>query len=562
MSRDSNAGSLHKQLIEALVKQPEKHGPGFLPAKKLNDILTEDALREELTTGSLKKRIKTRIKTRNWKPAPSPEEANERVQKVFGKSPGVGPEKSKPRTYLKIMAILLLIERQHKIRSFLKHQLHDEDLPLIPVAKGSWELRCKKHPDTPLSCFKKWSGDSIRKFAEWQWTVLAPHFSQGERKRFEPLQTLPFTKWERVEKGGTSSVYKARIHPDHHNFHDMDSDNSTSSPVTVTFAISHNPRQDQPSQHSDPNVFAIKRLDNHAAKLNFRKEVGALKKVSRSSHRHIISLLASYEHHENCYLIFPWAETDLSKFWQTNTEYGTQDMERWIAVQCQGLADGLATIHREKTTSMDSLMRQNTAVREYYDETGELPGGLRLFGRHGDIKPENILWFPPTRGSYNHKGTLKIADFGSAELSTKPGVPKECGTGSSMYQPPEASPEFAEATLPKSSYDIWSLGCLYLEFTAWWFGGPQLVGEFLEKRLTPENLPVKSLVDVPSFFTIQQDGETSASSRQGPSAQRVGLKKSVLQVCNHFFATGSLVPENQTMALKPVSKVCNDNTTS
>ncbi|KAH7268549.1 hypothetical protein B0J15DRAFT_578735 [Fusarium solani] len=50
----------------------------------------------------------------------------------------------------------------------------------------------------------------------------------------------------------------------------------------------------------------------------------------------------------------------------------------------------------------------------------------QLFGRHGDIKPENILWFSgPRPFTENYKGILKITDFGIAEFSTKPAVDRK-----------------------------------------------------------------------------------------------------------------------------------------
>jgi serine/threonine protein kinase len=111
--------------------------------------------------------------------------------------------------------------------------------------------------------------------------------------------------------------------------------------------------------------------------------------------------------------------------------------------QCLGMADGLKKIHHHRSWSKVS--------------GSESPDGERLGGKnrgqHGDIKPENILW-------YDSDDRLVIADFGPARLHSSNAV-------SLTYRPPEA-----DLDVPLlQRYDVWSLGCLYLEFITWYLVG-------------------------------------------------------------------------------------------
>jgi serine/threonine protein kinase len=126
----------------------------------------------------------------------------------------------------------------------------------------------------------------------------------------------------------------------------------------------------------------------------------------------------------------------------------------------------------------------------------DIPGSQeKRYGRHGDLKPENILWFPDADG-----GTLKISDFGLADYSTinsKSYLPKSRVATSMSYRPPECD---IEGGIVGPSYDIWTLGCLYLEFTTWLLGGWQLVKDFEMKRMSYDPLWFDMKTD--TFFEL------------------------------------------------------------
>jgi serine/threonine protein kinase len=200
-----------------------------------------------------------------------------------------------------------------------------------------------------------------------------------------------------------------------------------------------------------------------------------LKKFSNPAHPHLISLLATYEQFKSYFLIFHWAEADLRRYWRDVNPTPSMDKETvlWVAKQCKGIAHGVVTIH-QYTTSSPELQPQPSN---------------QVFGHHGDIKPENVLWFPDPDHETTKRGSLKLSDFGLAEFSLHHTVsmqPKSSFATSPPYRAPEIDLEGTGAI--GRSYDIWTLGCLYLEFITWLLGGWDLVDIFAFKRMEPDPL--------------------------------------------------------------------------
>lgn len=155
----------------------------------------------------------------------------------------------------------------------------------------------------------------------------------------------------------------------------------------------------------------------------------------------------------------------------------------WVAEQCGGIADGVMRIHQyDSSESLSSL-----ASKKQF-----------MFGSHGDIKPQNILWFPdPGASSRIVGGTLKLSDFGLADLKEEEAKPASSRAVSPSYRAPESDlPDFR----PGRSYDIWTLGCLYLEFITWLLGGWQLVNEFTNRRQAPDKIWFDMSTD--TFFEV------------------------------------------------------------
>jgi len=221
-----------------------------------------------------------------------------------------------------------------------------------------------------------------------------------------------------------------------------------------------------------------------------------LKRFSANPNRHLISLLATYEIFGHVHLIFDWADADLSSYWEQilcNPVPGLRTT-RWVARQCLGISSGIVEIQRQLT--------DKNRWNEHDESDDEMKGrqGMEtLFQHHGDIKPRNILWFkngPDPEGM----GILVITNFGRAEIKWDNSRPAT--NPSLIFSPTYCAPErhIPGASIGRSC-DIWSLGCVYLEFLTWLLGGWNLVSEFAIARQTTEPAVLNGKLD--RFFQLE-----------------------------------------------------------
>jgi serine/threonine protein kinase len=264
--------------------------------------------------------------------------------------------------------------------------------------------------------------------------------------------------------------------------------------------------------------------------------------LRRLNHPHLISLLATYQHIGHFHLIFPWAECDLRTYWEIKVPNPLHDMETllWTAMQCEGIAEGLDSVHHHPTSSMSSILQgfssrsftRFPALMTPMTPSPLSPGASRrpgitkprnsrlVFGRHGDIKPTNLLWFPDHIDA-NSKGTIKICDFGAGEFSTDASSKLSSNSiaHTPSYRPPES--DFPDYTVT-DSWDIWTLGCLYLEFITWFMGGSKLLDEFKVNRGKSSSGPCRTN----AFFEIVRDPE----SNEIIQPQKARVKETVSEV--------------------------------
>ncbi|KAK3338661.1 kinase-like domain-containing protein, partial [Lasiosphaeria hispida] len=460
----------------------------FIPRRKLIQIVNKNSIKKELT---------------NIEPAtPSSPDQVHAYQ-----TPGAP---RKPESFRKIMAILVLIGKPSKIRLFLEEGVSDADLPLfkqhIPNSSmPRWELRgARGDPKKIIRCFHGWKHRALSEFERRQWRVLTAFFALGARKEVTTgghgygkcpriinhwvlgdSVVLPFISQEEFgSPGGCGQVMKVKIHPDHHAFN--------------------------PLYSSNPNVFAVKRLKSKKRE-DFDREISMLKRISGDfEHGHLIVLSATYKHRGFYHLIFPWADADLVGYWEGIEPSPDRSITRarWLARQCRGLADALATIHRFPTFTNDSLLAGASPTSPNISRPRPKPNAPRkeatrkiLFGFHRDIKPPNILWFPGGSKSSDDLGTLKITDFGIAEF-TRDGTSSRQQLGNS---PPYRAPEVdVPDAILGPSYDIWALGCVYLEFVAWYLRGWKGVQHFETERSTLDSHRAYRGIKTPTFFTVDK----------------------------------------------------------
>jgi serine/threonine protein kinase len=228
----------------------------------------------------------------------------------------------------------------------------------------------------------------------------------------------------------------------------------------------------------------------------FKKEVDVLKMLeSQNPHLNLIQLLATFKQGDKYHLIFPWAQGNLRKYWEENEnpEFDKSTV-MWSLEQMAGITNALMNVH---TFTPKFPHDGKSGVRLTGAAKLSVEAGEEKYGRHGDIKPENILWFKDEPLDPHGNGVLKLADFGLGRFhgrDSRSGLSPSGIRASPTYEPPEC-----HLHLPVSrSYDIWSLGCVLLEFVTWLIKGNSEINRFSEFRGTVNIYGI----DDDNFFTI------------------------------------------------------------
>jgi serine/threonine protein kinase len=176
--------------------------------------------------------------------------------------------------------------------------------------------------------------------------MLAPFFSRddcGDVKHYtlEDHHIMPFVAPENGQnedadrRGGYGKVLMVRIHKDHHNFRD---------------------------QKLCGRGFAIKQQLYETDREAFKREISILKRFSgERSHKHIVSLLATYEQFRKFHLVFYRAEGDLFTYWKELELHPVFDHRNvtWMAEQCGGIVEALLKLHRHLTSNKHPVIRED-----------------------------------------------------------------------------------------------------------------------------------------------------------------------------------------------------------
>ncbi|KAF6794282.1 FAD binding domain protein [Colletotrichum sojae] len=455
---DLDAGlALGQSLIRICERNEDllKHSEGFLPEGTLTGLLQPARVREEL---------------RVQFPQDDPRELDRLAKRVcYGDVANT--------SYRRVFAISCMVDDLATLKVLLEPEtgICDGDLPL--KKHGGVSFRKNSAPHASLRCFHGWDHRKIKLFDDYQWTVLAPVLGElsGDCPTFDHRMVLPLTfrsdPSEEGGNGGFSDVFKVRLHPQHHVF----------SP--------HDP------ESGDDEIF--------------EQELRMLGKFnSGNTHPHIVSLLTAWRQGEYSYFLFPWADSDLLKYWERHPPVNTAEYVQWVARQTAGLAEGLAEIH------------------DYRRKGLTVPGADEpLYGRHGDIKPENILWFNSREGH----GNLVISDFGLSAFNSRhsrSGIPNSGIASTPTYRPPECDIMGGKIS---RSWDIWTLGCLYAEFATWLLGGGNLIDDFTAWRLEASRTTIYGIsMSTDTFFDL-------IDIQEGPDGQMMGKGARIRPIVTWWF---------------------------
>lgn len=221
------------------------------------------------------------------------------------------------------------------------------------------------------------------------------------------------------------------------------------------------------------NIFVVKTFQKgDSAAMTLSKMRRELKgNMHAPSHDRIVPLLSAFQNRDAFFLLFPWASgQDLHTLWDMypkapSSDFGNRFSEKWLLDECLGIAGAVATIHGLHGHSHPDFVAQI----------------------HADIKPENILCFesPNPRES---PFILKLADLGEASVikQRKDSQGKTSQGARAIHTATYRPPEYDLQDLPNVvtlTYDVWCLGCFFLDFITWFLMGAQGVDHFQEARL-------------------------------------------------------------------------------
>ncbi|KAF5666823.1 serine threonine kinase [Fusarium circinatum] len=317
-----------------------------------------------------------------------------------------------------------------------ENPVDDSFLPVYEERENLFldKAKTKPYPDAERQYIMKRTDRSF--FHSKQWIFLAPIFTNKSFYRELDVNIpLPFKiKHEPSSRGTFGFVCKAVLHRAHHEGIIEGGD--------------------------DPEV-ALKEmsvLEHHW----FVREMKILEIVQQmvlnNRQLHLVTPISSYSTHNlgesKGFLIFPWAKRgNLKVFWKSienkdgiipdSNPRRRLDRMKWTFEQMRGLCNALVELH------------------EHHFQVGSEHGNCR----HGDLKPENILAFQEDGADI-----LRIADLGLAKFHIKSTSDRkrakeytETITGTTQYMPPE----FHVNGQISRRHDVWSLGCIFLEFIIW-----------------------------------------------------------------------------------------------
>ncbi|KAI2780617.1 kinase-like domain-containing protein [Daldinia loculata] len=418
-------------LSEKTIDHPH-NGDNYLTLQCLRHLLTKPKVEENLD------KYREQSSRRNY----TPNNPNGHyVQLICPNS-----QAAEDKTYIRLFATLATAEIGWLIFQFMDNGISDQDLPMAPPKDSSSTRLDNAFPQN----IRRMNMDSFR---IWKWKMNVPILTYRRHMVLDQSVILPFiertrsnprTQTHTKDVGGYGEVSYLKIHKHGHDFPKI------------------------PQVTSPEGPFALKRISRGGygtTEGRRNREANMLERFSPDVHAHILTVLATYEHGDSHYIIFPWAKCDLDKYLKENNNRSKDLAEklekvRWVAEQCLKITGAVHSIH---------IPRQNNEQQEE-----------QLFGRHGDIKAENILVF----GSEGQRPMLVLSDFGLASVHhdwSKSNVPNQDLPVTTDVRPPEC--DMRGGTITRA-FDIWTLGCLFLDLLIWLLEGEKSRKKFKGKRKT------------------------------------------------------------------------------
>ncbi|CAI6092732.1 unnamed protein product [Clonostachys chloroleuca] len=428
---------------------------------------------------------------------------------------------------IKVFGALLMSDQIQDIEIHRADGLCDHCLPLIFSEEG-FRLSCDRH-NKEHAGFNKKRSKFRKRFNDAARALVAPYIKWEDGKHFHYVirdgSCLPIYDHKKIDKndegvqavldatngaanggyGGFSEVYRVKISKCHYN------------------------HSDTKGRHHR-GYFALKKLTpRYTERESFNLELSTLiySADQKGNKDHLIKLLATFEEHNSAqgqdrptyYLLFDWAEGDLARYWKANERFvGDPKHCIWMSDQFCGLAEGLQIIHNDREENLKFLPANVSDPNVY--------------GRHGDIKPGNILYFE-TGKSEAPDQSLVLADFGLGRLQTKYSRSKQDPRSlarTETYRSPEFDLPPPKGLVSPAS-DIFSLGCVFLEYISWYILGTKAVLEdFTNTRMAHDIYGF----DVDIFFNVTTEPNGEQDAELKPSVKEWIQKLKKHRFCNDY----------------------------
>ena len=249
--------------------------------------------------------------------------------------------------------------------------------------------------------------------------------------------------------------------------------------------------------------FALKKLRSTKVD-DFNKELASLLSCQNGKEKHLIKLLFTFETKgahgtgsSQFSLVFPWAQGNLWHFWKVNRDLRVREPRcLWMAEQCYHLVSALKHVHNERELDLKHLPDVDENSHE-------------LYGRHGDVKAENTLWF-------ERENILVMTDFGLGRLHSKISASDDTKSleRTATYRAPEFDTEDGRIS---RACDIYSLGCMFLEFVTWHLEGWESVHDgFPQYRFERDHFKFDSDI----FFKIEENSGQPKTALRKPKVTK------------------------------------------
>ena len=253
----------------------------------------------------------------------------------------------------------------------------------------------------------------------------------------------------------------------------------------------------------------------------FNQELKILDELRKYANDHIVTHHATWTQDGRYYMLFSYAQCNLRQYMRRrNFGEPTKRNILWLLRQFLGLSHALREIHNLSNTD---------AVPEGSTNLLAPTANLRKSGWHHDLKPENILYF---RDLSPLGGAFQIADFGSGKVHTyrSGSVNTRSPNGTLTYEPPEAVKEGATSR----PYDMWSMGCVFLELLIWAAFNYKSVKSFTSDR-DQRRSPGSQTDIVADDGFWQRDGDGNITLRQSVQNWIEKLRNELRRQGNQYF---------------------------